>query len=294
MAHGNSSPSAVVFWFVLLDFAIQWTACLFSAVYQLTKPFPYFSYSREIHSNGAFLRFNRILHVPSRRLPLSRYRRLAAPETSGGIISRLYLGRSPWNIPLHPHSTEGEGLSMQVTGDQPVYLMMFWTVQGMWVLLVSLPLLMLNAYHPQPQWLSATDVAGMAIWLTGFLIETISDHQKLLFSLRQENEGRWISSGLWSWSQHPNYFGEILLWFGLYLLTFSGLSPTYRLICLASPLFTFYALVRMSGIPLLDKASQQRWGKDAAYRAYRESTSILIPWPWPVKKAHAQKHSHAK
>ncbi|CAI5524675.1 unnamed protein product [Closterium sp. Naga37s-1] len=259
MSHGNSGPAAVIFWFVLLDFAIQWTACLFSAVYQTELFFDLTGSCTFLL--GAFLSLAIGGSLHQRQVVASSLVSIWAVRLGTFLFTRIL--------------RRGKDSRFDGVRDQPIYLMMFWTVQGMWVLLVSLPLLILNASHPQPQWLSATDVAGMAIWLTGFLIETISDHQKLLFSLRQENEGRWISSGLWSWSQHPNYFGEILLWFGLYLLAFAGLSPAYRLICLVSPLFTLYALVRMSGIPLLDKASQHRWGKDAA-QLYGSSNHVML------------------
>ncbi|GJP57200.1 hypothetical protein CLOM_g16230 [Closterium sp. NIES-68] len=278
MSHDNGSPRAVLFWFVLLDFAIQWTACLFSAIFQTELFFDLTGSCTFLL--GAFLSLAIGGSLHQRQVVASSLVSIWAVRLGTFLFTRIL--------------RRGKDSRFDGVRDQPIFLMMFWTVQGMWVLIVSLPLLVLNASHPQPPWLSATDVAGLALWSVGFLVETIADHQKLLFSLRQENEGNWIASGLWSWSQHPNYFGEILLWFGLYLLTFSGLSPLYRITCLASPLFTLYALVRMSGIPLLDKASQRRWGKDAAYQAYRNSTSVLVPWPWPVNNSPAENHTHAE
>ena len=98
------------------------------------------------------------------------------------------------------------------------------------------------------------------------------------FKQNSNNQGRFISTGIWSWSQHPNYFGEITLWLGLTLLAFPVLSG-WQLATLISPVFVYFLLTRISGIPLLDRAAEQKWGSDPDYLAYTKTTSKLMLFP---------------
>ena len=111
--------------------------------------------------------------------------------------------------------------------------------------------------------------------LTGFLIEVIADNQKKKFKENIKNKDQFISHGLWSWSRHPNYFGEIILWLGISIIAF----PIFRgwdYIALISPIFVYYLLVNVSGIPMLEKAADAKWGKDENYIAYKNKTNILF------------------
>ena len=119
---------------------------------------------------------------------------------------------------------------------------------------------------------------GIAIWLFGFVIEVVADAQKRAFRQNPDNRGKFINTGLWSWSRHPNYFGEITLWFGMAVLAIPVLSGLQWL-TLISPIFVFLLLTKVSGIPLLAKKSKQRWGDDPDYQAYLKSTSLLVPLP---------------
>lgn len=120
---------------------------------------------------------------------------------------------------------------------------------------------------------------GAAIWLAGFGIESIADLQKYRFTHNPAHKGRWIESGLWRYSRHPNYFGEITVWLGIYLYAFSHLSTAGRLVGLVSPLFIAVLLLYISGIPILENNADMKWGEDPAYQKYKKRTSLLIPLP---------------
>ena len=121
-------------------------------------------------------------------------------------------------------------------------------------------------------------IAGFALWLVGFAIEVIADGQKSKFRKDPANTDRFITTGLWAWSQHPNYFGEIVLWTGIAVMAIPTLQG-WAWITLISPVFVTLLLTRVSGIPLLDKSAKERWGEDVEYQAYIARTSKLIPMP---------------
>jgi steroid 5-alpha reductase family enzyme len=102
----------------------------------------------------------------------------------------------------------------------------------------------------------------------------VADRQKSAFRSDPANAGRFISSGLWAWSRHPNYFGEIVLWVGVALIALPVLSG-WQHVTLVSPLFVYLLLTRISGIPPLERRAEEKWGDDPAYRAYVERTPVL-------------------
>ena len=120
--------------------------------------------------------------------------------------------------------------------------------------------------------------AGAALWLAGFTIEALADHQKNVFRRDATNKGRFISTGLWSWSRHPNYFGEIVLWFGIAVMAFPVLQG-WQYATLVSPFFVTLLLTKISGIPLLEEAADKKWGGQADYEAYKKRTSSLVLLP---------------
>ena len=87
-----------------------------------------------------------------------------------------------------------------------------------------------------------------------------------------------ITTGLWSWCQHPNYFGEIMLWTGIALIAAPVLAG-WQWVAMVSPLFVFLLLTRVSGIPMLQASARERWGADPEYRAYVQRTPLLLPKP---------------
>jgi len=157
---------------------------------------------------------------------------------------------------------------------------MSWSIQALWAFLVSLPvLIMITKSGPQPE-LQALDIVGWSLWAKGFLIEIVADHQKERFRHRADSDQTWIDEGLWSHAQHPNYFGEILLWTGICL---SGVHcyEGAEWLALLSPVFVYLILTQVSGIPMVRERCEEKWGDDPGYWAYRRRTHVLIPWPWP-------------
>ena len=155
--------------------------------------------------------------------------------------------------------------------------LMTWTLQGLWVLLtLACGLAAITTAQPVP--LGAWAVAGSLLWLLGFAIEVTADAQKNRFRQDVANEGRFIQDGLWAWSRHPNYFGEITLWFGVALIAFPVLRG-WQYATLISPVFVYLLLTRVSGIPLLAARGKKRWGHEPAYQAYLERTPVLVPRP---------------
>ena len=116
------------------------------------------------------------------------------------------------------------------------------------------------------------------MWVIGFAIEVVADSQKRQFKKDPANRGKFIDTGLWAWSQHPNYFGEFTLWFGILVMAIPLLSG-WSWLAVISPIFVYLLLTRVSGINLLDAIAKERWGDDAAYHAYRENTPVLVPRP---------------
>jgi len=155
--------------------------------------------------------------------------------------------------------------------------LMTWTLQGLWVFLTfACGLVAMTTSEPVA--LGAPAAIGAGMWLVGWILEVVADQQKRAFRRDPANEGRFITSGLWSWSQHPNYAGEILLWAGVAVIALPSLRGT-QLATLISPLFVFVLLTRISGIPLLRARAKKRWGNDPDYQAYLARTPTLVPRP---------------
>ena len=148
-----------------------------------------------------------------------------------------------------------------------------WTIQGLWGFLTSVAAVTAITSRK----IIEPDLflyIGSFLWVFGFLFESIADYQKRKF--RSENKNKFIQSGLWSLSKHPNYFGEIVLWFGIALIAFPTLvGPQY--VSLISPLFVYLLLTRVSGVHILEKHADDTWGKKKDYMAYKEKTPVLFP-----------------
>ena len=152
-----------------------------------------------------------------------------------------------------------------------------WTLGGAWVLFtVAAALAAITVSSDREFDLLA--ISGTILWLIGFVIELIADSQKSRFRSVPENANKFINTGLWSWSRHPNYFGEILLWLGIAIIAFPSLNGWQHL-TLISPLFVFILLTRVSGIPLLEQSARKRWGTLSDYQNYVRKTSVLFPVP---------------
>lgn len=153
--------------------------------------------------------------------------------------------------------------------------LMAWTLQGLWVFLTLGPVLATTTAGSAPP-IGLLGWAGLAIWVAGFAIEAMADLQKQAFRNEPANKGRFINTGLWAWSRHPNYFGEIVLWIGIALIALPALSG-WQYVTLISPLFVYLLLTRASGIPILEARADERWGDDPTYQDYKARTPVLFP-----------------
>lgn len=159
----------------------------------------------------------------------------------------------------------------------PVRFLQVWIIQGLWVSLTSAAAWIaistdVGARAPLG-WIA---IVGMVIWVVGLNIEVVADTQKSAFRANPANKDEFIRTGLWSRSRHPNYFGEILVWVGVFL-TAAPVLAGWQWIAVLSPVFVVLLLTRVSGIPLLEARADAKWGERADYVAYRESTPVLIP-----------------
>ena len=150
-----------------------------------------------------------------------------------------------------------------------------WTIQGLWVTFTMATALVAitTANHKA---LDIFALIGFLVWVIGFAIEVAADAQKSRFSADPPNKGKFIQSGLWARSRHPNYFGEIVLWVGVALIALPVLQG-WQWVALISPVFVTLLLTRVSGIPLLEKKADKKWGGQPDYEAYKKSTPVLIP-----------------
>lgn len=153
-----------------------------------------------------------------------------------------------------------------------------WTIQGLWVTFTLAAALVAITTTTRKE-LDIFAVVGFMIWLLGFIIEVVADAQKSRFNADPANKGKFIQTGLWSRSRHPNYFGEIVLWIGIAIIALPVLQG-WAWIALISPLFVAILLTRISGIPLLQKKADKKWGGQADYEAYKKNTPVLIPKLW--------------
>ena len=124
--------------------------------------------------------------------------------------------------------------------------------------------------------LDAFAIIGLLIWVFGFVFEVVADSQKSRFNADPANKGKFIQTGLWARSRHPNYFGEIVLWLGIAVIALPVLQG-WQWFALISPLFVTLLLTRVSGIPLLEKKADQKWGGQEDYETYKKKTPVLIP-----------------
>lgn len=160
---------------------------------------------------------------------------------------------------------------------KPLRFLQVWTIQGVWVsMTASAAWIAMSADAEARTPFDGFAVVGIVIWLLGMVIEVVADLQKQAFRADPANKGEFIRTGLWSRSRHPNYFGEILVWIGVFVVAVPVLQG-WQWVAVLSPLFVILLLTRVSGIPLLEKRADQKWGDRADYLAYRDRTPVLVP-----------------
>lgn len=153
----------------------------------------------------------------------------------------------------------------------------FWVLQALAVWLIMLPVVYMLTRTRVPR-MGTVPTIGLYIWSIGLLIETIADRQLYVFRFKKDNKGKWIDEGLWHYSRHPNYFGEIMVWIGVFVFGLSIYTGIGWLVVLG-PLTIIGLLMFGSGIPILEKANDKKWGADPGYNRYKAATSVLVPLP---------------
>lgn len=152
-----------------------------------------------------------------------------------------------------------------------------WTIQGLWVSFSAAAALGAVTSTNKAEF-GIWGIIGLIIWILGFGFEVVADSQKNQFRADPTNKGKFITTGLWSWSRHPNYFGEIVLWLGIAIISFPNLSG-WQYVTLISPIFVYLLLTRLSGVPLLEARADEKWGGQDDYEAYKAKTPVLFPKP---------------
>jgi steroid 5-alpha reductase family enzyme len=142
-------------------------------------------------------------------------------------------------------------------------------LQGLLLLIIAYPIILVN--QSEEGGFTALDIAGMAVWMVGFFFEAVGDYQLRAFKKNPENRGKIISRGLWRYTRHPNYFGEVTCWWGIFLI---ALSIEWGWTAVISPLAITFLLLRVSGVTMLEK----KYEGNQAYEEYARKTSPFIPW----------------
>lgn len=161
----------------------------------------------------------------------------------------------------------------------------FWIFQALWVFTVSLPVIYVNSPFASIGFtnsddLVVSDYVGIVLFAVGLIIEAVADQQKFNYRNNTNNKGHWCDVGLWAWSRHPNYFGEILVWWGAFSLSVEVTKLDKSLwTSILSPLFLMAILLFLSGIPLLETKADERYGSNEEYIIYKGKTSPLILLP---------------
>jgi len=153
-----------------------------------------------------------------------------------------------------------------------------WTIQGLWVTFTMAAALVVITSARRVEF-DIFAVLGLVIWIFGITMEAVADAQKNRFNATPENKGKFIHTGLWSRSRHPNYFGEIVIWVGVAVIALPVLQG-WQWVALISPLFVTLLLTKVSGVPLLEKKADAKWGGQVDYQAYKKSTPVLVPRLW--------------
>ena len=171
----------------------------------------------------------------------------------------------------------GKDIRFDSVKAKPSTFLVWWTLQALWVLTTMAAALAIvtGGERVEMSWLGWT---GCGVWLIGFAIEVVADAQKSSFKSDPSNQGHFIRTGLWAWSRHPNYFGEIVLWTGVAVMAIPVLTD-WQYATLISPVFVSFLLMKMSGVPLLERKADERWGGQEEYEAYKAVTPVLIPRP---------------
>lgn len=150
------------------------------------------------------------------------------------------------------------------------YIQVF-LLQGVFLFIISLPISFLGVFENYPS-LNLLDFIGIFIWTIGFLFEAIADYQLLIFKSDTKNKGKIMNKGLWQYSRHPNYFGEVTLWWGIFIICLNAKNGFFSIV---GPLTISFLILKVSGIPLLEAKYQG----NKLFEEYKRKTSAFFPLP---------------
>jgi steroid 5-alpha reductase family enzyme len=205
-----------------------------------------------------------------------------------GLMVIIWAARLGSFLFLRIRKSGSDGRFDTIIPDFRVFLMT-WTLQAMWVsITVSCALAVMTSADKLP--LDLWFAIGLSAWVAGLVIEVIADRQKTRFRANPDNANRYITTGLWAWSRHPNYFGEILLWVGIAIIALPVLQG-WQYITLASPIFVYFLLTRVSGARMLERRNDKIWGGEPAYQEYKNNTPMIFLLPPSRSSATRRIHS---
>jgi steroid 5-alpha reductase family enzyme len=247
---------------VALAFIIQWLAFIPAYIFQTEKFFDLTGSITYITVTGVALCYTRYtVPLDARSILVAALVNVWAVRLGAFLFSRIRkAGRDDRFDEIKPNFLR---------------FLNVWTIQGLWVTLTAAAALVTITSTTRKD-LDAFAVIGALAWVIGFAIEIIADAQKSHFNADPANKGKFIRTGLWSRSRHPNYFGEIVLWIGVVIIAIPVLQG-WQWVAMISPLFVTLLLTRVSGIPLLEKKADAKWGGQADYEEYKKNTPVLIP-----------------
>ena len=252
----------LVFNAVFLAFAIQWIAFIPAYIFQTEKFY-------DLTGSLTYL----LVIWYSLTLSSDQFTNLNGANIVIVLLISLWAIRLGSFLFMRIHH-DGEDKRFRSIKPSASQFFMTWTLQGLWVSLCSMCALtaissnigiVTNAFF----------YIGLALFILGFAIEVMADMEKSAFKANQENKDKFITTGLWARSRHPNYFGEIVLWTGIAVMSFSSLEGLQYL-TLISPIFTYLLLVYVSGVRMLEARGDLKWGDDPAYQEYKKRTPVLI------------------
>ena len=193
-------------------------------------------------------------------------------STGALVAARLYLASFLFYRVLQ----EGKDGRFDKIRGNTVRFSVSWLLQGIWVFVVALPVLLINVSKRTVP-MNALAYAAMAMFVAGLALEVTADLQKMQFKNDPANSGKFTNVGVWTWCRHPNYLGEIMLTTSLYLLSLPLLRGMGHLAVL-SPILTAFLLLKVSGVPMTEPYWKKTYGDDPAFRKYMANTAMLVPF----------------
>ena len=259
----NATGNSLVVEAVLIAFIIQWAAFIPAYAFQtekfydLTGTLTYLT----VTWYTLYMSSEKFTNLNGASIAIVLFISLWAIRLGSFLFSRIH--------------KDGEDKRFRTIKPSATQFFMTWTLQGLWVSLCSMCALtaissesgvVVNAFY----------YLGVGLFIYGFITEVKADNEKSKFRSVPENRDKFITTGLWAKSRHPNYFGEIVLWAAIAVISLPSLSGL-QYITLISPIFTYVLLVHVSGVRMLEARGQKKWGHLEEYKAYQKSTPMLFP-----------------